>query len=716
MNSNVLPLPDFHYSGNEPPTPTRTPTSPSFFLNSFETPKQDYKPQDTRSPWGNAFANALSPSFKTPNLVTFSPSTPTHHEGAISGKNVEAQIATHEQLSQISNAPAGFEEVTQHVDFSLDPSQFTLEEVNPQDGLKTSIDTQVSSAGSIQTPPPTGTSASKRNAQQAQAARLAKENTSKAGRRMSFPASVHKDQASMQLNMLEGSPLQFPPLQFSPDNLGFPHSGPATAPAYPQHKLFWDPDQNAEAVGFDMPMDDPLSAFGISTQQGLNAFTSQQVTKAIPAFPGTSQASGMEPHSMMPQASHPNAFSHMNTNSSIAMASQGQQSVVHRGLGVNPNLLFSSSNRPSDLGQLDHYGQGYIDENLQPYAQQLRDAQMEQEYQNRKQKRKRPPELGESPAVKAAIESLREDRTDSSKSSPVLDDSYFGALPNGPPQLGGDFPSRKRMTPDNHYRKNAGPQSLHRRRSNKTPAQRTEVTLEIDETGRAITKTSIIKESRDSPMDEDSESQDSDSSSGSEDEMVLSHHQSFMRPPSRQKSGRTARFAGEPYSHSQRSSDASTLASGRTGSSSGRRASQLGQMQAHSQSNQSFAGQDEASEVETVVDSDDDRGEAQAQLKKVVNDRSRRKSSRSSAPAMRQMPGSRRQSQLSEVHTANPYFITHDQSVNQGMYPPMNHSSPTTITDPDFNTPNSRISNASDGSTRCVCNVPDGNGQLMIQW
>lgn len=42
--------------------------------------------------------------------------------------------------------------------------------------------------------------------------------------------------------------------------------------------------------------------------------------------------------------------------------------------------------------------------------------------------------------------------------------------------------------------------------------------------------------------------------------------------------------------------------------------------------------------------------------------------------------------------------------------------SPTTVTDPDLATPVSERDSQLSESTRCICNVPDSGGHLMIQW
>ena len=576
--------------------------------------------------------------------------------------------------------------------------------------MKASIDTSVSSAGSMQTPPPTSTSASRRKAQQAQVTRLANNPSSQNGRRMSSPALAQNDLQQPPTTLTEESPLQFPNLQFSPDGFSFPASGPATAPVYPQHKLFWDPEQNTNAMNVDMSMDDTFSAFGITSQRFPDSFVTDENLDPFTTLPATST---FQSSAGISQPTHASALNQTNLSPSKAVITSGSSSVKNRGIVVNPSLLFSSPSRAPIMQSASVYAQATQDDSMQPYAQQVKDAQFEREMKARKQKRKRPPELGESPAVTMATAALRDDSTSSSKSSPVIADSFFGALPEGPPQLDRGMPNRKRMTPDNHYQKHGGQASISRRRSNKASSSQPAVTLKIDENGRAITETSFIKSSQNSKMDVDSDSDSSDSSSMS---ARLREQEVYGRPKS--SNSRRARFADDPYSHSQKSSDASTLASGRSASRlQGRLSMNAGHAQVHFPPS---ASQNDDSEVSTVVDTDEEKGDAQSELKKLVRQRSfgKKTNKRSSfTAAAKQSKAERRVSYAPEVTRPTPYF-KHNHTPSKNRYPdPLADSSPTTIPDPDLATPSTGGgSSIGHDSTRCICGTADGNGQLMIQW
>lgn len=638
---------------------------------------------------------------------------------------MEAEIAAHEQASQHKNISIPHEEADQHDIFSgLDFSDFGGEGLKGQDGLKTSIETAVSSAGSMQTPPPTSTSASRRKAQKAQAARLVTESASKGNTKPSLPPT-QQDQQQSPSHIPEDSPSQFPNLQFSPDGFTFPTSGPATAPVYPQQKLFWDPEQGSNLMNIDMSMDDTFTAFGIATSKALDPYTSDNERGNMLPFTTGPAFSSIETRAGPSRINHPPALNQTNISSSTAIMTQCPSSVKHRGTVVNPSLLFSSPSRAPDHSLIPSSSQPPEDDALQPYAQQIRDAQIERDLKSRKHKRKRPAEHGDSPAVKAAIEALRDDRSESSKSSPVLADSFVGRLPHELPQSGQDIPPRKRMTPDNHYRRRDSQGSLHRRKSDKIAPKRTAVTLRIDASGRAVTQTTVVKDGNGGDMNIDSESESSDSDCSSEHVVTLSRHQSFNRPRSRQRPVRKTRFVDEPYRHSKRSSDASTLASNYSARGfSSVRAGDLqmntGYAQSRTQPLQGYARQeDDDSEMETIVDSDEDRGDAQSELKKVVRERAlKQPTNRSSFSASRRSFKDSNQTYVSHASAPSPYYTTQDMTPMHPTYhDPNQNISPTTITDPDFTTPSSaRESVIGSESTRCVCNTADGNGQLMIQW
>lgn len=337
----------------------------------------------------------------------------------------------------------------------------------------------------------------------------------------------------------------------------------------------------------------------------------------------------------------------------------------------------------------------------------------------RKPKRKRAPETGDSPAVKAALLTLREDQTGRSGIERDHIDDIIEAKAI----------ARSRSRNSYGYTKErieTGSRSLQKQRSRSrlhdSQRKRSSVTLTIDASGRA--KTVVADETKRAPRREplvDSDSGDSESdSSSSSAEMVTSQPQSFAFPPQGHKQQKVGRFFfKDPKSHSQRSSYASTLGSASTTKAlSTQRTSDI-QTQHRSRAYNDAGGNEVESEAETVIDTDDDKGDAQSELKKVLQSRSQK---RTSKPALR--PESRdgftgpRRAYPSQVSQLRPYRTSGSRTPGYHDYQdPYSNISPTTITDPDMSTPTTgRESNSSGDSTRCVCHITEDFGEVMIQW
>ncbi len=731
-----IPLLSFSYPGGEPPTPTRTPTSPNFFLNSLQTPKQDSRSHGPYSPWSPVFPSATNAEFKTPTRLSFT--TPTHTPIESSrhstGQDLETEIASHvhhlspnpnlplppvEQAKQLSSSPnlsLTSKSGTSHFD-SAESSKAQ------KPTLDTSVSTSMNSAGSMQTPPPTSTSTSRRKAQQAQVARLVKDSAEK-GRRMSFPNSAKHDQAEVPTSQVEESPQQFSALQFSPEGFGFPMSGAATAPVYPQHKLFWDSEQGNDALNMDFAMDDSFAAFGM--QKNLDPFASAEEIGSGVQFPTSPDFNLVSP-SNDNLAAFPSTFSGSpsRTATSITMARKPS-----RGHAVNPSLLFSSPSRAVEVSNAPPTSQTIQDDILKPYALQLRDAQLEMEMENaRRPKRKRGPESGDSPAVQAAIQTLREDGVDRTK--------VKGDLITLGEELNTKRTKSRNSSGNANDDRTGALLLLHKQRSrtnlhtssNKTQAhKRTSVTLTIDASGRAKTETKIMDDVRPaSRMDVDSDDNSETSSSSSSTGMVMSQPQSFAYPQSKQKQPSLGRFTSDSKSHSQKSSYTSTRGSSATGHAlfdpaEKRRQSNL-YMQSDSQQCQSsyrnIIGEEDESEAETVVDTDDDRGDAQSELKKIIRSRSSHKknSKRSMWPDSKNPIADQRRTHQTQDFAGGPYYMHNSMTPGQrGYNDRYSNISPTTITDPDLATPSTGRSNLSSDSVRCRCQNSHDDGRLMIQW
>ncbi|KAL9102268.1 MAG: hypothetical protein Q9163_002560 [Psora crenata] len=672
------------------------------------------------------------------------PTTPTAR-GNLAGKDLEAEIAAHSHTSHQSGESLSLERQAQHAPFTpIDFLEFdTREDAAPDfppnkgdDAPEKSMETAVSSAGSIQTPPPTSTSGSRRKAQQAQAARLAKDSAAKRIRRLSSPTLTQGNPDTIHFNNPEESPSNFPNLQFSPDGFSFPMSGPATAPVYPHHKLFWDPDQTSSAMNVDVPMDDTFASFDMGIQKNHDALGFDDDHGNMLPITASPTLNAVRTSTSMSNSRHAPALNETNISPSAGVITPGSSKAKPVGRLVDPSLLFSLPSRaPENIGAPSSRPAGKPDL-LQPYAHQIRDAEIEKELKSRKHKRKRAPEHGDSPAVKAAIEALREDSTDVSGTSPVLADSFVRPLADDLLASNQELPRRrKRMTPDSHYQRQNSQSHLQRRKSDNVPAKRTAVSLKIDPDGRAVTETTVISDrphsTTGSRMDIDSAWEESESSSDTSNEKMVPNLQPHSDPPCRQRHSKQTRFANDYRSHSQRSSNTSTSTStmaaattqGMIAPRQGRLVTKAGHAQAHFLSSQSISRQDHDGDndsgAETIVDSNDENGDAQCELRKVVRERALRKTSnRSSWSAAKSSFVDARRSYTTTAPAPSPYYTHQNIAPSHLAYQePPNNISPTSIADPHVTTPGSgRESKISSESTRCVCNIADGNGQLMIQW
>lgn len=566
----------------------------------------------------------------------------------------------------------------------------------------------------MQTPPPTSTSASRRKAQQAQVARLVKESAEK-GRRMSFPGVAKVDNVDAASPHVQESPNNFASLQFSPDGFGLQMSGPATAPVYPQHKLFWDPEQNGEAMHADFPMDDTFTAFGV--QKNSESFGSHHIGGGI-SFPA-SPAFNL----LGTRAEDPSPFtSHHVESSTVAESSAAMVRKPSLRHVVNPSLLFSSPGRAAEASDMPPLSQEIQDDNLVPYAHQLRDAQLEMESQvSRKPKRKRGPET-DSPAVKAALETLRDDHI--AIRSDIAEDLNAIAANRRP--LSRSSSSRPKVNTGGGQLSIRKQRSRSRLQAGKSSQQhkRTSVTFTIDANGRAKTETKVLPDDTNQRMDVDSGEGSDSSSSSSNDDMIMSQNQSFSYPQ-KQKQPKMGRFIHNSHSHSQKSSYASTLGSGNNArshsESKSRRPSSNLFIQStvydhHSRpSMNSRAEMEVESEAETVIDSEDDKGDAQSALKKVLQSRQKRDSRSSMVSAPKNLYTTQQRGYPPQQIPPHPYYMTESLTPTR-RHDPYSNISPTTITDPDLATPSTGHSNISNDSVRCLCQTSEDDGQLMIQW
>ncbi|KAL8752563.1 MAG: hypothetical protein Q9199_005665 [Rusavskia elegans] len=733
------PAYSFSYPTGQPPTPTRTPTSASF-NQSFETPKQESSFYDPRVTWNTADPWAESPDFlKTPKFPSFSTplKSPTKSSGTkrpLSAQNLEEQIASHvHHLSPNPEQTLPPVDTSRRLSSSPNPSSTSKRPCNRTSEtqltpLKTGLDEEATSsmrsAGSMQTPPPTSTSASRRKNTKARVEQVIKKHLG-TGRRMSTPAVAKGKRPEVMASQLETSP-GFPSLQFSPEVFSFPHSGPATAPVFPQHKLFWDQEPTQDTMNIDFSANDPF-ALGIEIDKNSDPFASTKA-QATPSRPSITSFHALED-------------SHDDLAIFPVSAKVPEKKLARSRIAtsvVNPSMLFSSPGQSSDLPNIP-ISQKELDVNLQPYAHQVLDAEREIELvAPRKSKRRKGPE-NDSPAVKAAMEVLRDEADDNlgirrsftDSVLPPFDHSHIqAALSNRPVRKPEKIPPSQR----------APARRLSQRKNAQQAQKQTKLTLTIDSTGRASTEKKVVKNDAgplsDSRMDVDSATEEDESSASSEEnDIAMSQRQSFGFARSMPHQAKVTRFALKSKTHSQKSSYASTFASSSTASgvksiNPQRRVMSnlaapfddpsflppISDDRASSSTlvSDRLDGRDTRnSDGDTTIDSDEGRGDAQSELKKMKQRREQSKAGQSGNPR----PTRSRGFEYPNPASANPM-----QSFPYALNPTTSHTmndpfniSPTTITDPDLATPNSaHDSQISGDSTRCVCRGTESDGDLMI--
>jgi hypothetical protein len=472
-------------------------------------------------------------------------------------------------------------------------------------------------------------------------------------------------------------------------------------------------------MNMDFSMDDTYTAFGM--QKNLDPFASAgDFGNAIqfPSSPGFNLLGSSSDNMAAFTSTSTYAETPNRTATSVTMAR-----IPSRGHVVDPSMLFSSPSRAAEAFSMPASSSQTIqDDILKPYTLQLRDAQIEIEMQNtQRPKRKRGSESGDSPTVKAALQTLREDGIDSVRDGDADElaerriKSRNSSRSKGS-RGAGQLPLRKQRSRTNLHISGVGSQTR----------KRTSITLTFNASGRVKTETRVTDEVRPFPLivvdsDEDSESSSSSSSAG----ITISQTQSFAYPPAKHKLPPLGRFATDPKSHSQKSSYASTKASGSSARPLGesinqRRPSNLYIQSSSQQSQASYtgAGEEDESEVSTIIDSDDDKGDAQSELKKIIRSRSSQKkpSRRSIVSGSRDVIPDQHRPYPSQSSSRGPYYMNESITPGNRYNDPYSNISPMTITDPDLATPSTGRSNLSSDSVRCVYESCHDDGRLMIQW
>ncbi|MCJ1408359.1 hypothetical protein MMC19_002434 [Ptychographa xylographoides] len=635
--------------------------------------------------------------------IIIQPTTSSGQRHALLGQDIEAEIASHvHHPSKTPNLSLPPVEPTRQLSSSpnLSPAKRRRSGVDescrsPILGLALDIGSSMRSASSMQTPPPTSKSANRRKAQQAQVAILVQQSAA-AGRRMSAP--MFPKQSSMDSSVMHAEPSshQFSTFEFSPEVFEFSMSGPATAPAFPQQRLFWDPKQD-EGMNMDFSSEYP-DPFDTPRQPPLNPYVSSHDHASTLEHPtSTSFLDFREdeghPTSMSIVSSCFGQPSFVTTAGSV---NDNQNRLKPSSDSVNPNLLFSSPGRAVEPLGGPIVSKLTIDkDSLQPYAYQIQEAKREKALESvGKPKKKRKPD-SDSPAVKAAIETLRGEEIGRTNIRRRFTDSASLSSNKESKYVSGSSVTHSRVTSSSIRR--SSPVKEPQKSPNHRPLCRTALALTIDSAGRARTEARAVVTSK--PAGRDAMSDSDTSSVESYEIMSTSQNPSFSFADEGPQRSKSNHFRANSGSHSSQSSHSSV----QTSSSFA-----VGLHPVADRKGFKDIAEDSPSDAETIVESEDGDGTAQHELRKLLMDRQDTRRSNRAALAK------------SKKHSYSPLGTSaawHNGGGNASASNMQDFSgtSPTTISDPDLAYQGIITTGTTSNSIRCVChnNVDDGQ---MIAW
>ncbi|MCJ1311550.1 hypothetical protein MMC25_005223 [Agyrium rufum] len=598
--------PQFSFSYGNPPTPIGTPTTNLFGQSAtFPTPKPESSFDDPRITWDTSNPYATSPSFseyiqgspkQTPTLSAQTPTQPPMKRTPV--LNLEAQFASavshpspnpsiqsahnlrSPHIGSSSTQPSPRGEVSFAHTFATSPGL----------GLVLNTDTQ-RVEGTLRTPPPSTTSAAKKEAREAHMDAWSSQPTASI-RRMSVPVYSNSIDAALS-QVQQDLPIEdFSISHLSGDGFDFSSFGPATAPAYPQQKLFWDTHQASDTgVGLDVDFSVP---FDSSVKTGLEPYRSlhqpfETAVDGFTFFPDES-GSGDQNHAFAAAINQ----SQISFDFSSTMTENQPLQPIRSAIGVNPTLIHSSPSRllRPRLANAGILGEGIM-QSLQPYSTHLQEVQRNSlETNSLTLKRKRKPTT-DSPAVKAALETLREDEVNNRL--PRLQTT----IP--PARRSSSIPAKRTASHSNNV-KTAGmsivrPATASQRRRSPSPPKkpryqpttRPSISLTIDASGRARTETRMIVDNlraqqnrspfrRDGSVSTEESSSDEEEDDAADQMPTFSFKSSFpasnttaaaakrikanvttrnkANPPNKNGT-RFASVSSTPFSHSQKSSSTS---------------------------------------------------------------------------------------------------------------------------------------------------------------
>ncbi|KAL4818704.1 hypothetical protein BDW67DRAFT_157206 [Aspergillus spinulosporus] len=680
-------LSSFSYPNGEPQTPTRTPPTSFFSDAAFQTPKLESSFFDPRVTWDTSDPYASSPEFlrtpqrfglNSPRLPDKKPAqglgSPGQHNAKPSGSQVET--VRKRRPSKI-HAPG-------------------------EDGSKTVE--SVKSAASMQTPPPSSASRTKVTEFG---------DLSSAGRQepASSTAGGHLETPS---RVMGASPRLFGDLQSSPDPFQLGSIDPSASPFFPQQRLFWDHglDQHTS----DLPLHgNEGGLFDTETADTLHANTTEPPQELqIPQLPHIDrnmELSGLNNTIYGLSSGVP-------TDAALFPAPFSTSPRPPLPKPEDPSLFLSSPARRFGGPQPTPDKRLFSRQHRQPYHHQTEEFKRE--------------ELRRAQGVNPHISDDEADEYTPRQTRPVLTRSLTVSAVSAPrPGSGGTMssasgirksPSKGRSSPIKSLRA-----PLPRSNSLASVFPRSQsVVLKIGKDGRAKTEMQPVLETSTgltdplNSMDMDGSATESEYDSAEFPEYppsssrnpsfavseagrsTITRSEAGSRPPSMgsytsSHSGRVSPWATAPRGPARRPPLKATLDDWKR--TPKRQSSRLPSDLSYSSS---------ASIPGSIADVEEDSGDAQHALRKVLQDKGR--IPRSQTIANFGSRSNRSLQSLAQLQSSPPRFGTERDSDAREA-----NTSPTTVTDPDLATPcTDRYSNPSNG-TRCICNSMDNGGHLMIQ-
>ncbi|KZF23965.1 hypothetical protein L228DRAFT_266339 [Xylona heveae TC161] len=599
------------------------------------------------------------------------------------------------------------------------------------------------------TPPPSGP---RRKTKQAQLAPSSKQPVP-GSRKMSMPpSSASKTQSHRKKNGNEAPQLDFttgPSLQFSPETFPFPMSGPATAPIFPDTKSFWD--QNAVNLGLSIPETDPFfdpqkepqnypwMGSAVQTESlhsGVAPMLQLGLTSQHQYLPQATSLGGGSSNTRLDPSPLPASFD-------LSCSQAPSLDFATADSAFNPNMLLSFSQSPNHSlrpASAMNRPRSRV-ESRRPYHHQTLESQRQKDLDRNRELRivsgdaAQGPSLTQHGAFSKVLDKpgLKRSMTDGQLRA-KLEQSRSRCPVPGPPQStfvpGGNGWGPRRPSPLKSQTPSIS-QSVARSDDNAKGA----VSLAVDQNGRA--KVVVADSPSPAKMRKRSNAasayslydDDSDSATDVDEPYVLSRASSFSYSQPARRASNLGPALAEFYPKSRSPvPDVSRIqlgpglsahrklrtASFRTGSPTKRGRAGLDTPDPLRMRKLSLSD-DAASEAETITEFDEHKssGDAQHALKKVLEERSKRKVSMARKTPLRSYsPSKHRLPPMSLPKAAN--FVPAPYP-GMGAYQFPSPTTESTITEPQLPTPTHPHSDIQGLYIRCICDGGEADGAPMIQ-